>query len=50
MNDKKKKLTPKQEANRKKGVIKTEADSAQENQRLANDRARRREFFKGFNN
>ena len=46
----KKYYTPEQLANRKKGIVKTEASSAQEQQRRANDRARSKEFFEGFNN
>ena len=46
----KKYYTPEQLANRKKGILKTEEASATEQERKANDRARSKDFFAGFNN
>jgi len=47
---KKKYYTPEQLANRKRGAIRTESDSAKEHQRKSADRARTKQFFEGFNN
>ena len=43
-------LTEQQKKNRKQGILKTQEASAREYQRKAQDRARSKEFFEGFNN
>lgn len=43
-------LTEQQKKNRKRGILKTEEASATEQERKANDRARSKDFFAGFNN